>query len=329
MHKRLKIILKVAFPLVSILAGYILFMEKHVYPHSNIYSIRAQETFRRSSGPILNDLDYVILGDSSALYSVAPLLLSGSSEGRTLLASSLFHSQQLIKKWDLKKIRKGLIISQSFIRDHYGLDIWSILVPNGIMTLDEIDHLLMGENTNWQTWAEIRWRFFLSRFHLDKYAAEAFIHRLRLTQQDYEDYRFLFQSSLEKNAGHFAENSDKVLPSTKFMAPYFNHFSNAVTIPSSELSTLKGIVQEAKKNDLKVFFLKTPMANYITRKDISSYIHSVDYLLNQIKDENFIVIDGLQMGKELDRSDFLDFNHLNARGAEKFSLFLKQQLTSY
>lgn len=321
--KRIKLWLRIMLPVFFIASIFSLILEFQIYRNADLVSIRARETFKRAHLPLDKDQDYLILGDSSALFSIAPKMISLNSSSRTMLGSSIYLSEKLLYELDLSRIKKGIILSQSFISDHYNRDLWRILVPNGLISLKQVYEL--HEINNLYEYVSYGGRFWLSRLHLDAFAMEALMSRLKPQDFSHEDFRTAFILKLDRDAGHFETVSKKLLPYDKFVFPYYEIFNRSAQIPPRELRALLNIVTLAASKNIPVIFVKIPNASRSLNLNTERFDNSVSEILRQINSPYFRIIDGTLLAN-LERNDFLDFNHLNSQGAKKFSASLAREL---
>lgn len=321
---RVKIILKILTFIFIFLFGYFFLMKKYVYPN-HLFSIRAIETYNRGFETLVES-DYLVTGDSTAFYSIDPRGISPDSQSRALLASPLLMTEKQLRSLDLTKIKKGLVLTQTFIDEHYHSDIWGLLVPNNLITLEDIE-LLTNSNQKMSVKISNFVNYILARLYLNEESMLALINYVNLPQK-HSGYQENLRIRLNQTAGYLAEDPEKKLKNEQFMLPFFSHFSRPVSPPAGEINAFKKILAQLQARGLKVYFVKTPMAFEQTNVDIKIYQASVDEILKNLSSPNLIVVDGWNWGRQLDRADFIDFSHLNKNGAEKFSHFLRSSINS-
>lgn len=322
---RLRIIIKLFFPLCLFYIIYFLIIEKHIYKNADLFSIGAQETFSLASQDIKSNVDYLIVGDSSSLYAINPLQLSKHSISKATVGSSVYMAEKQLRSIDVNMVQKAILISQTFIDDHYDMDVWGLLVPNGIMDFNDVTFLL-NDSPELAGRADITLRYYLSKLHLNYFAAAALMKWFKKPHFDFKKYREYLKRQLTTNQGHLGIDPNRKMSLENFLLPYKDHFNHAISPAISELNSLKKIVNLAEKHHLLVYFIKTPMADAQTNINIDSYKASVNKLLSQVTSSNFKIIDGWTFGQSLAIDSYLDFNHLNQKGADEFTKFLKLEI---
>ncbi len=323
---RVRMLIKLFIPFFLLYLIYFLILEHHIFKNADLFSIRAQETFKLGFEKLDDKkIDYLILGDSSALYAINPMELSNQSFSKATIASSLYMAEKQLREIDVSKINKAIIISQTFIDDHYDMDIWGLLVPNGIMNFSDVNHLLNSSGRSWED-TKLATQYVMAKLHLTKHAASSLMKRFKKPQFDFEKYRTYLRHQLLISRGHLSEDPIRNMTSEYFKMPYELNFKRATSPPPQEIASLKAIIQIAEQNNLKVYFVKTPMATSHLNVNSDIYENSVNKLLEPIKSSNFTVINGWEYGQNLKFDNFLDFNHLNRDGAKKFTRFVQQKL---
>ena len=297
---------------------YWLIIEIWVYKNGNLFSIRTQEIYKLNSYVRDQKHDYLIIGDSTCLYNIVPKVLSESSRSYCLIGSSLYLTKKVLKSQDFSKVQKGIIITQTFIDDHYDSDLWDLLIPNEIVKFKDVlltsnEPSLILNFTN----------YLLSKLHLTESSLNNLKQRLSMSDFDFDNYRSNFPTSVQEANGHFPTRNRK-LSEQEFYAPKEN-YSHEIAPPEIERSSLAYILNEAGKYNLPVFFVRTPRLKDSTS---TTYDSSVISYLKSFNDSNLKIIDGSYY-PALKKADFVDVSHLSGEGAEKYTQHLKIELEAF
>lgn len=313
---KLKVRLKILSLLLLFSSSYLLVMHFFVYENGNLYSIRIQETYKFGMRRMPESIDYLILGDSTCLYNISPKVLSTESHSACLVGGSLYLTKNVVNSLNFDNVKKGFIITQTFIDDHYDRDLWNLIIPNHLIHLSDVQklsHLNPLSSTI---------KFVLSSIHLTETSLVDLSVRFKMLAFDFKNYRKFFSKKIKDENGHYAADS-RHLNEDDFNRPLKN-FSLGISPPPIERETLIYFLNEAQKRRLHIYFVRTPRFQNNLHED---YNQSVLEYLQTLKHPSLKILDYTSM--DLKREDFLDVNHLNGKGAKKFSHKLKSDLASF
>ena len=332
-RRRFKTLLKIIIPILLVYIVYFSYLHFFVYPSDNFFSIRTAIKDHYNHHSIPSEVDYLVLGDSSGLYSINPTLLTPNSYSASALAESAYKSHQTLMSLSNTKIKKGILITQTFIGSHYDEDIWKIHVPIDILNFKDVALLHCGVNGEHCSDYDIfimRLKFMTTKLYLTGYSLQAATGSLKsfFGAQLINDKKD-FIDNINKNRGHYASPISLVLKTYQFLGPFYKDFQyNLPTPPSAELYYFKKIIEHAKTLGINVYYVITPMCTNFLNSDNSKYNRDLNKIVYQIKDENFKIIDGRPFNAQLNIPEYVDYNHLNEKGAIKFSKYLSELLTN-
>lgn len=331
--KRFNIILKHTAPVVLVYLIYFFTMEFYIYPYDNYLSVRTKLKKQYNSLKIPNEVDYLVLGDSTALYSIQPRLLTPASYSAATLATSAMKTfEELLSLGDIK-ISKGIILTQTFTEAHYDEDLWKILIPAKIINLDQLYLLMCNKNKSDCNNIEkinLSIKYFTSKLHLSMYSFQTLKGFLKnIIPNEFRISDDLYFKILVENNGSYSSPSSIKIRTYDFLAPYNQLFKHKQSKPPKiEISYIYDIINYAAKRKLNVFYVITPLASNFMNSSADKYDEGLEEVLKNIKASNFIIVNGRKFQKDLFRSDFTDYSHLNEEGAKKFTLYLSQLLNS-
>ncbi len=332
-RRRFKTFLKIVIPILLVYIIYFLYLHFFAYPSDNVFSIRTAIKNHYNHHSIPSEVDYLVLGDSSGLYSINPTLLSPNSYSASALAETAYKSHQTLTSLSNTKIKKGILITQTFISSHYDEDIWKIHVPIGILNFEDVVLLHCGvsqENCNKYDLFKIGLKFVVTKLYLTGYSLQAATTSVKsFFEVKHINAKQDFIDNITNNHGHYASPISLVLKRYQFLGPFYKDFQDDLPAPpSADLYYFKKIIAHAKNLGLNVYYVITPMCTNFINSDNSKYNRSLNNIIYQIKDENFKIIDGRSFNAQLDVTEYVDFNHLNEKGAIKFSKYLSDLLTN-
>lgn len=314
----MKIRLKMMAICLGLFSSYWMLVDMWVYKNGNLFSVRTQEIYKLNSQVIDQKHDYLIIGDSTCLYNIIPKILSESSKSYCLIGSSLYLTKKVLKSQDFSKVQKGIIITQTFIDDHYESDLWNLLVPNNIVNFKDV--LLTSNEPS--IILNLTY-YLLSKLHLTESSLNNLKQRFIMRGFDFDIYRTNFSKSILLANGHFSSNN-RNLSKKDFFAPEKNYF-HEISPPAIERSSLEFILNEAGKLNLPVYFVRTPR---LKESAPTQYDLSVVKYLKSFKGTNLTIIDDSYY-PGLMKKDFVDVSHLNQKGAETYTQQLKIKLGAF
>jgi hypothetical protein len=304
-------------------------MHFYFYPRYVPHLEKIKAATRYHSEAKSSDVDYLILGDSTAFFGIDPTTLPGYSVSFSLPASSLYFSEKQLHEISPMKIRRGLLLTQSFVSDHYDLDLWSLLVPSRMLDLKDIFNILCATHScSLIKRIEIYSEYYLAKLYIGTYAIEYLVDRIRHLDRDYSNLQLDYYNNLKENRG-FLSKIGNVLPPTVF------NYANAESllrpihpIPDSEKIALLKMIGFANLHKIKIYFVIMPKADAYSSvsKTISEDTKYIKKFLAPFENEDFKVIDASLMSNAMKIEDFWDFSHLNILGAKKIGNFIRTQL---
>ena len=303
----------------------------YIYPRTNIHSSKLIIKNHYIQKSIPSVVDFLVLGDSSGLYAINPTFFSEQSYSAANVGGTIFSSYNTLTSLFHIQITKGILLTQTFIREHYDEDIWSTLVPSRQIELKEIFELLcMHELTSCSLITKIKltFNYYASFFYLNSEATSQLSNFIRnINDLNLSNLTNWYRENIEKNHGHYASPVYKSLSDRNFKAPYINFFSkNIPEIPKAEIEYLHKIAQFANQRKIKLYFVIAPLETRTQGNEESKYQIDLNKILKLVAAEGYIIIDGNAFSDQLSKDDFIDFNHLNKRGADKFSRHLAMKI---
>lgn len=310
---------------------YWLGVEYYVQPYLHSAGIRGRLKVHYIQTQIPKDeVDYLILGDSSALYAINPHFLGAKSYSAAEVGASVSRATQIFQELKIKKINKGVILGQTFIDPHYNEDIWKIFVPQKIMSLGEVLKMYCGSEENLCSSfekAHYRLKYIWYRMHLNDYAASVinlgikehiWIGARRFTRYVKHNYSI--------NKGHYAALSSPPLGNAEFFLSYRKYFQTKINPPPSEIDEIKALEEAVKKYNVKLYIVYPQLYLNDPAIKIDDYKLSYMNFMSQLSSSSLVILTPSQINIPYQRSHFRDFNHLNENGAKLFSKKLKMIL---
>lgn len=323
------ILLKLLLPLLFVYGVYFLVMEFYLFPYESPKVARARASHDHAGLYESSEVDYVILGDSTALYGLVPRKLTARSVSFSMIASPLYYAHRTLEQLKYMNIRKGIILTQTFISDHYDDSVWGLFVPTGLFSMKDVNALFCHEMSSPCSLikrAELHLKFILARGYLTTFSLQLLRERLENPDRTYGHLYQTFFEITKRTRGFFEKTGIGDNSPDQFIAPYTQNFSRAVTsIPPSEKWHLQELIQMARNRGVRIYFVIMPFGGghkhpaYLYRK-------SVEKILAELNQPALKIIDLSLLETELSREDFWDYNHLNAKGAEKVSRRLRHEL---
>lgn len=277
-----------------------------------------------------DQLGYIIIGDSSALYSINPLSLNNNSYSAAELGSSVAESRKLLSKLNIKKINNGIILMQTFIPPHYDEDIWNISVTMKLMNLHDVLDIFCGElekNCNLNMRAYYRFKYLWTHLHLNSHIFVTMGYAIKeKLWQDTKRYHDYLRSTIYENNGHFGVKSSKVLEDHEFYMPYHKYFKQSISPPPTELSELVELEKIAQSHNTKLIVVFPQFFQETKNIDLALYSKSYRDFIKKNVNSKIIFIGADDIKIDYKRRHFRDFNHLNQDGAIFFTKALSEYL---
>jgi len=220
---------------------------------------------------------------------------------------------------------------QSFVPDHYDLDLWRLLVPLDLIDHAQVEELLCSsdrKDCNYLMRAKIFIKFLSAKYYLNQYPLRATSLYLKRFDEVNFNYYDEIKKILEENKGFSAFPPEASVPKILFMRPYVLNYKRAVKIPRSEIENIEKLIKHVNKLQKKIYYVRAPTAGPALNISINKYNNSINSYFNEFKKNGLIYLTCEDFEKNLSVKDFFDFNHLNKSGAEKFSQYLKNRIES-
>lgn len=317
---RLKIRLKFLCFLLLSFALYWLAVESIFLPHYHLAGIRAKLKAEYNQTQIPRDeVDYLILGDSSALYALNPMRMGEKSYSAAGPGASVALSTELFKKIGIKKINKGVILMQTFIDPHYDEDLWKIFVPQKIMDSTEVLNFFCGKYTHDCSLFEkysLHVKYLMHRLHLNGSIVSTIAYGLKsmglINSNSFINY---VKDSILKHHGHYPAPKKFNLDDEEFYSSYWKSFSKKIRPPVSELYALEELAELTKKYGVNLYLIHPQLYRAEKIINLKNYNNSYNDFIHSHGKLNFHYIDFEKMNLVLPKEQYRDISHLNEEGA--------------
>ena len=333
-QSKLKFICSIFVPFFVAYACYFSLLDFYVYPKYNLFSARAliKKTYLEKSMP--NEVDYLIIGDSSGMYSINPLVLSENSFNMANVAQTAYFTYKKLIANSKIKIKKGIIVTQTFIPDHYNEDVWSVLIPIGEMSLADVldmycpnfaDECSVGKKI------ELISKYFSHKLYLTPHALSDLAKFIdQYPQDNRQDKLNYFENFIAEHRGHYSSPIETKSSQEEIESSWKKNFSTSVVdVPSSEKKYLDLISKWANERSVPLYFFITPLASLVFPQfDTNEYSKSIQAILAQVEIPQRRIIDSKSFKKLFIEDDFVDIDHINEDGARKNTLALKNVLVT-
>lgn len=327
MKKKWKIALPILifFLLIHVVSGVI---QKTFYRTT----ARHYATLDYSTGLQSKDkIDYLIIGDSIPLHAFQAQLISPDSYSICISGASLFDTFMALKKIDLKKVRKGIIFSNSFnSRLHFNEDFWKRFVLTGSYSLSDL-HEFYQTSLNHYSYPSTEYSYLSfmtkaisTKYRLNHYPLEVIGRYFQSYIWAFNFYEQNFHWLNERNGSLPIEvpGSDFKLSENDFELPFREFYSKPLQADKSDIHYLKSILDLVSGGaNLPVFMPVLPLAN-------GDFPLGLEGLLKR-ESASYRGIEVFKLSVGLNRDDFFDFNHLNSRGSFKASVALNKWLNTH
>lgn len=269
-----------------------------------------------------DEIDYLILGDSSAFYTINPARMGSKSYSAAQTGASIYLSKNTFKELNIKKINKGVIVIQTFVAPHYDEDIWKIFVPQKMMDLSDVLSVFCGEfNTSCETQKKYYWsgKYFWHRIHLNAYAASTISYGLSTQfSSNMNGFSEHIKRNLIANHGHYAAKR-RYLGNNDFFAAYWKNFATRIDPPKSELSALKELAGLVKQYGVNLYLVQPQLYRAEKLVDLEKYNKSYKDFITSRNDLSIVYLGYDEFNHILSREHYRDLSHLNEGGANKIT----------
>lgn len=321
--------IKFFFPVFILYGFYFSLMEFYLFPSGSPKVARARASHDHARLYSSREVEFLILGDSTALYGLIPKKLSADSVSFSMIASTLYSAHRTLREAGEIKIKKGIILTQTFISDHYNESVWGLFVPSGIFSPEDVMALFCGQTGNACSLLSktgLVLKYIFAKGYLTSFSLQLLLERVENYDRTYAHLYKNFFEVTKKTRGFFEKTGIGVNTPQAFLSPFRQHFSRPVRkIPPSEIDHLKKIQLMAHRKKIPLYFVIMPFAAS-KRYPAENYRESVKKVLRGSGLSELKIIDLSVYEKRLSESDFWDYSHLNAAGAEKTTQFLKEEL---
>lgn len=270
-----------------------------------------------------DEVDYLILGDSSAFYTINPIMMMQKSYSIAELGASVALSKKMFTEMGIKKINKGVILIQTFIDPHYDEDIWKIFVPQKMMNLSDVYSTFCGDfdtHCSWLKKASLASQYILHRLHLNGSIGATISYGLTTQSRiDTEAFAHHIKFSILRNRGHYPARRTFVLEDKDFYTSYWKNFTKPIAPPETELDALRDLADMVKKYGVNLYVVHPQLYRAESFIDLKAYNDSYRKFLYKKGDLNFYYIDLNEFNVILDRKNYRDVSHLNEDGSTKIT----------
>ena len=271
-----------------------------------------------------DEVDYLIMGDSTAFYAINPARLSKKSYNAAQPGSSMTLTKNTFANLNIKKINKGIIISQTFINPHYDEDIWKVFVPQKMMGLNDVLDVFCQKKCSFSEKSYWIIKYFWYRIHLNAYAASTVSYGLSIQfNSSMRGFATHIEENLITHQGHYAAKKKYTLDNNFFYSAYWKNFTKPIDPPTSELQSLKELADLAKLNGIRVFLIQPQLYRAEKMINLQQYTKSYQDFIKSRPDLGIEYIDYKKFNLVLDKSHYRDISHLNENGANKVTDALK------
>jgi len=308
-----KILVLLAFLLSTYLIYY--FVQKNIIQKNyNRISARSNIILKVLLEKIqsVDSIDYLILGDSSSLHSIVPTLLSKKSWSFSIPGGRIKDMETAISLIDLKKVKKGIIVQNSFSIKHSEEDFFKYIVTSDLYSATELleqihDVYYLNKRKENIISLSLDWIKIIQ-------------YKLYLTFENIVEFRDGIKSYFNGETGNYGILRYKILASQGFAeitspsSPIEIKDTFEMDISEIDLKSLL-VIQEKTKGKKVYFIIPTWVKNN----------RGINKILSNLKERginNFEFVSGMEKGLEV--KDYWDNSHLKASGAGKLTINLKK-----
>ncbi len=334
-QRRFRLLSLTLAPITLLYAIYFILLNQWVYPHYNVFSARTLIKSRYNREAIPKIVDYLIIGDSSALYSLNPKEISPLSFSASNLAASVYSSYKTLKSLNQIVITRGIIIGQTFTQKHYQEDLWEIMVPTNQLHLSEIVDMFCLHSTRSCSFNQklfLTTKYYFSKFYLTSHSFNEFIEFLKtFLESDNEKKIHYFEEFITKNNGHYASPSSSLTNHQELISSWGKSFKKNINgTPSSELFYLSKVIEYAKEHHVALYFIGAPLAPLPElAQSYPVYRQQVSEFLSKINLQGLKFISPDETNYHMNINDFVDINHLHQDSAKKFTKIVVKSLNEH
>lgn len=319
-----KFFLKFIGVMVLLLVAYWALLEYVIYPKYDLVKIRSSLKRKYVIESIPRDeVDFLILGDSSAFYSINPKRLSLKSYSAAELGASVALVKKTFDELKIKKINKAVVLIQTFISPHYGDDIWEIFVPTGRMNLHEILNFFCSDydqKCNLIDKGALVVKYYWHKVHFNSGSIATITYAIKNQGHfNFSGFPRHFSENLEKNNGHYPAKRTATLEDPEFFNSYWKDYSTPISPPPFELKALRELAESVHKYGVRLYVLCPQVFRNDSRVDLSKYLASYEKYLRSERSLGINYIGPKNLNLVLDRKHYRDFSHPNEDGANEIT----------
>lgn len=270
----------------------------------------------------LKDVDYLVLGDSSAFKNIIPDYLSSNSYSLALPGGSTMDIYHRLSRLDLNKIKKGIVITNSFIAPkHYARDYWDRMVLFGFYDFNEfmrnyeigVEHKVFPSNYNKAVYI----LFYLkSKMLLSVRGLQALWYAPASFQKK-KSMRKKLEEKFWKQKG-WLDNPEGIR-SPLFFKAYHTHYNRRFNSDPTDHFYFNKILKLTEEKKIPVYFVQGPLAERgYPLIDVEDYKTSLAEYMHGLRMQ-YPHFHYYQSRLKLQPKAFFDFYHLSDKGAEKFT----------
>jgi hypothetical protein len=271
------------------------------------------------------NIDYLVVGDITALTGILPKMLSANSYSIALSTASMMDIYYQLKKTDLTHVEKGIVISNTFfVEKHYEVDFWDTLVLGGFYDFSDIVELYkVGEENGlfpYSRYSKLEYfSHYLRQFFLINQSAINSLASYETTEG-----KNLFQRTYEriKNKNGFSK-MPAVFKKGNFYYSYRLHFNKYFYPTPTDDYYFKKILELTKGKN--VFFILPPLADKTHKNtSIEKYKIGLESYLDSLK-LKYPLLHYYASPLSISKENFYNFYTLYVDGAVLYS----QDLSNY
>jgi hypothetical protein len=324
--------LKVFIIVTVTLAGYVWFQRNINMPVYDHFISRHVATFDHMINfQNRNDVDYIIIGDSTGLHNIRPKKLTVQADNLCLSGASLLDTYTVLKRINIKKVRKGIILSTSFYASsHYDKHLWERFISTDFYSFSELWDLYKS--------SALTGTFPSSELSLPAFVLKVAISKLYLFPDAIKAFasfpiRFIkkrktelyFKNTIAKENGYLPHPVAYPVPAELYDESYRSFYSHPFVIDGTDLFYLKKIIEFSKNEGLKLYILSPILADKVRKLNAKPFEDSFsEYFKKFVQNEQGVEFIILPVSDKSE--DFFDFNHLNEIGADKFAPIISSSI---
>lgn len=324
--KNILILSLITYVFYFVVVKFYIFPNHSGYGAQIILSIENEKRFSQ-----LKEIDYLVLGDSSAFKNIVPDILSPNSYSLALPGGSTMDIFHRLNRIDTSKIKKGIVITNSFIAPkHYARDYWDRMVLFGFYDFSEfmrnyeigVENKVFPSNYNKAVYIllYVKSKMLLSYRGLQAlwYAPPSFQKKKSMRQK--------LEAKFYKQKG-WLDNPEGIR-SPLFFKAYHTHYKKRFNSDPTDHFYLSKILKLTAERNIPVYFVLGPLAERgYPLIDVDEYKVTISEYMNSLKAQ-YPHFHYYPSRLKLQPKAFFDFYHLSDKGAEKFTREIAEYINS-